>query len=352
MSVKIRRIDIQNYKGIDTFSMTFPKPLISSDPDILVIGSQNGLGKTSILECCSMLLLCLTFDQIDINLSYQRTNIDIPDLLIKADSETAIIGGEIVLGSESFFPTIEIKRDGMLTNKSKINYLQKNLFIHNKKFFINFLNTICGFNTNPFIANKLLLFHSYRKIKEGNPELGRLVKRSFSFSSKISSYYDFYLSEFKMNILHSMMKNVDLFENLEYDSPDDTLNKLNELMKYYAKGKISKLRPSSDNTIDFRVVPINGEKSFSFDGLSSGQKEIISTLFLIWLHTKNNPSIVFIDEPELHLNAQWHRSFVNKLISLAPNNQYILATHSEDVMSSVDKDRRILLFDDQDENND
>ena len=85
----------------------------------------------------------------------------------------------------------------------------------------------------------------------------------------------------------------------------------------------------------------------TFDGLSSGQKEIISTLFLIWYHTKDKPSVVFIDEPELHLNAQWHRSLVNRLMKLAPNNQYIMATHSEDIMDSVEEDRRILLTNNQ-----
>ncbi len=30
-------------------------------------------------------------------------------------------------------------------------------------------------------------------------------------------------------------------------------------------------------------------------------------------------------------------------MKMAPNNQYIMATHSEDVMDSVDEDRRVLL---------
>ena len=148
-------------------------------------------------------------------------------------------------------------------------------------------------------------------------------------------------------LFKDLMGKANLFEFVEDQEPDETIEKLNELVKFYAGGTISKLRPSSDNTVDFRVKPINGDESFTFDGLSSGQKEIISTLFLIWYHTKNNPSVVFIDEPELHLNAQWHRSFVKNLVSLAPQNQYIMATHSEDVMDSVGEDRRVLLLNNQ-----
>ena len=139
------------------------------------------------------------------------------------------------------------------------------------------------------------------------------------------------------------MQKANLFEWAEVENPDMAIDRLNDLLKFFAGGRISKLRPGADNTVDFRIAPDGGGESFTFDGLSSGQKEIISTLFLVWYHTKERPSVVLIDEPELHLNAQWHRSFVGKLFELAPGNQYIVATHSVDVMDSVDEDRRVIL---------
>ena len=102
-------------------------------------------------------------------------------------------------------------------------------------------------------------------------------------------------------------------------------------------------RVLDDDEIDIRIELAGRPVSFTFNGLSSGQIEIISTLFLIWLVTRNAPSVVLIDEPELHLNAEWHGSFVSSLVELAPDNQYILATHSEDVMSSVSRECRIIL---------
>src|SRR5258708_2053513 len=137
-------------------------------------------------------------------------------------------------------------------------------------------------------------------------------------------------------------------ENIFKDSEDDqdarsTIETANLLMKRYAGGTTTALRPSADNTVEFWIEPTSGGPSFAFDGLSSGQKEIISTLFLIWRHTKRTPGIVLIDEPELHLNAEWHRSFVDSLQKLAPKNQYIIATHSEDVFASVEERSRLLL---------
>lgn len=66
-------------------------------------------------------------------------------------------------------------------------------------------------------------------------------------------------------------------------------------------------------------------------------------LFLIWSHTLKNPSVVFIDEPELHLNAEWHKPFIYELTRLAPWNQYILATHSPDVFAAVQPRHRVIL---------
>ncbi len=94
----------------------------------------------------------------------------------------------------------------------------------------------------------------------------------------------------------------------------------------------------------FKLNALRNQKGFSIDGLSSGQKEVISTLFLIWSSTYKSPKVVLIDEPEMHLNMQWHINFIRKLNELAPDNQYIVATHAEGIMASVPKGNRILLI--------
>ena len=60
VDIKIRWLRIANYKGIDELELYFPRPKMSGDPDVVVMGSRNGLGKTSVLECCAMLLIGLS----------------------------------------------------------------------------------------------------------------------------------------------------------------------------------------------------------------------------------------------------------------------------------------------------
>ena len=344
--VKIRRISIRNYKGIDELDMEFPVPRLPDDPDIFVMGSRNGLGKTSIIECCALLLLGPMLREERFLLRDRYSIIDAPDLLIRAGERSAEIGGEIVLGDEAVTVKMWIDRRGMvkLSGEKLLERMMEKRGIDLESDADDLIRTVCGFTPNPVIENTFLLFHSYRKVQEGNPEMGMMLRGR---NLRRPPHHEFPMSAFKLQILRSLMGQANLFEFDEEEGSGEAIDALNQLLKNYAGGTISKLRPSPDNTIDFRVNPVGRGESFTFDGLSSGQKEIISTLFLIWYHTRNRPSVVFIDEPELHLNAQWHRGFVKSLTSLAPQNQYIVATHSEDVMDSVSEDRRALLSTDQ-----
>ena len=348
--IKIRRISIRNYKGIDELDMEFPVPRLPDDPDIFVMGSRNGLGKTSIIECCALLLLGPILREERFGLRGRYSIVDVPDLLIRAGEHSAEIGGEIVLGDEAVTVEMQVDRRGEveLSGEKLFESMLKNRRIDLESDADDLIRAICGLTPNPVIENTFLLFHSYRKVQEGNPEMGMMLRgRNPRRPPGVRPRYEFPMSAFKLQILRSLMEQANLFEFDEEGRSGETIEALNQLVETYAGGTISKLRPSPDNTIDFRVNPVGRGESFTFDGLSSGQKEIISTLFSIWYHTRNRPSVVFIDEPELHLNAQWHRRFVKNLTSLAPRNQYIVATHSEDVMDSVSEDRRALLSSDQ-----
>ena len=347
LQATIRRISIRNYKGIDEVNLELPGPRMKEDPDVVVIGSQNGLGKTSILECCSLLLSTLMTDRKQFPIVDTRLwPINVPDLLIRAGTVRFELNGEISLGRRSYSVSLHVNRRGNARVAGEdLEHARDSFGVVGKKESVSedLLSAISGLSADPVVAESFLLFHSYRKVQEGNPELGMMAEDRSLRPFRMRRRLDFSASHFKMTILRSLMQRADLFELLEVENPNMAIDTLNDLLEFYAGGRISKLRPGADNTVDFRIAPDGGGESFTFDGLSSGQKEIISTLFLVWYHTQERPSVVLIDEPELHLNAQWHRSFVSKLFELAPRNQYIVATHSVDVMDSVEEDRRVIL---------
>ena len=343
----VRSISIRNYKGIDGVELELPDPRMQGDPDVMVIGSENGLGKTSILECCSLLLSTLTTDRKQFPIADPRMwPVHLPDLLIRAGAERFDLQGEVTLGKRKHDLSFHLTRRGNVrVGGDDLDHARSTFRATGKSDSVGeeLLSAISGVSADPVVAESFLLFHSYRKVREGNPELGMMAQDRLYRSFRVRRRYDVSASRFKMTILRSLMQQADLFDLADVQDPDTAIDRLNDLLLFYAGGTISKLRPRADNTVDFRISPNGGGESITFDGLSSGQKEIISTLFLIWYHTQDRPSVVLIDEPELHLNAQWHRSFVNKLFELAPCNQYVVATHSTDVMDSVEEDRRVLL---------
>jgi predicted ATP-binding protein involved in virulence len=50
----------------------------------------------------------------------------------------------------------------------------------------------------------------------------------------------------------------------------------------------------------------------------------------------NSPAVILIDEIDLHLDPQWQARVVKGLTDAFPNAQFILTTHSEQVIGSVD----------------
>lgn len=345
--IKIRRIRIVNYKGIDELEIEFPGPKMAGDMDVEVMGSRNGLGKTSVLECCTLLLIGLSLRTQEIDLSYRpHMTIDLPGMIIRAGALTAQIEGEILVEAKTIFLSIEIDQSGRvkvtIKPKNQLN-LQKFDSKDERKLIDHFVSIISGMNPNPLLSENVLYFHSYRKIQEGHLELGMMVEEENAPRHLRPPGYEAPVSTFKTQILLSMMSRADLFEKMDDDQSKDILIELNELIKHYAGGSFTKLRSFLENRIDFRIQPVDGGPTFTFDGLSSGQKEIIATIFQIWYQTRNKSGVVLIDEPELHLNPEWHRDFVRQLEKIAPQNQYILATHSEDIFASVDKDHRFLL---------
>ena len=351
--IYLRQINIVNYKAIDHLEIPFIPPLMSNEPEVTVIGSKNGIGKTSILEACSWLFLAPAFDKrVLADLYNYFEPLNLPDLLIRSGQNNAEISAVFELDRKNINvrikftkSSIELSGDYKVINDFVLSYGLVKKF--NISSFNRFVDSLLGGNAEPLLLAPFIYFHSYRKVQEGSIELRSLVEDDeFIRKPRPMSYRDRTTSTFKMEILRSMMANVGLFENLNDNESQETLNFLNDLIRVFAKGKIEKLRPTVNNSFEFRINFTDELESFSFDGLSSGQKEIISTLFLIWRYTKDRPGIVLIDEPELHLNEEWHRSFINFLFERCPNNQYIIATHSKAIFDSVDKEQRVTLEND------
>jgi len=83
-------------------------------------------------------------------------------------------------------------------------------------------------------------------------------------------------------------------------------------------------------------------KRLEVDYLSSGQIELFLFLAALVLNDER-AGLVFIDEPELHMDPQWHRLILKCLTSLQPRAQFLVATHSPDIYDEARSYERHFL---------
>ncbi|MFZ2967895.1 MAG: AAA family ATPase [Sulfuricurvum sp.] len=100
------------------------------------------------------------------------------------------------------------------------------------------------------------------------------------------------------------------------------------------------------------LIDKNGE-TLSLNQLSDGEKNMIAMIGDIARRlamanpTLKNPlegdGIILIDELDLHLHPAWQRVIVSKLTEVFPNCQFVVSTHSPQILSHVKADHIFLL---------
>ena len=102
------------------------------------------------------------------------------------------------------------------------------------------------------------------------------------------------------------------------------------------------------NTGAFDVIwTRSNDTAILIDLLSAGQLELFIFISELVLND-DREGIVFIDEPELHLDPQWHRPIIRCLTKLQPRAQFIVATHSPEIYDAARSYERHFLVPDDD----
>lgn len=83
-------------------------------------------------------------------------------------------------------------------------------------------------------------------------------------------------------------------------------------------------------------------QEYDINALSSGEREVLNITFDFLLRKPSN-CIIFLDEPELHLHPELSSKLISTLKSAGENNQFILCSHSPDIISSSLEDTVIFL---------
>ncbi|NIM14206.1 MAG: AAA family ATPase [Candidatus Aminicenantes bacterium] len=357
--MRLKELYIKNFRGFKELEIKFP------GSNLLVFVGINGAGKSSILDCIAMFLsqfvgeLCrkssreneFPITENDINIDAEETSnkvtITIEEFLIDNTSEN------------DFSWIIEKNRS---PGKHKSKRRKPTLSDYTDQIYDK-LNKQPGLNL-PALAyyqNQKIILENHSKSKQKKYEFNQFYAYENAFKKGIHDFDDF-ITWFRLE--------EDWENEKKIEKGLDFVNKNLEVVRKALQTFLDKI-PSADLS-HLRVVRSKNNKVFRFDishesslviektgkslkieQLSDGEKMLLLVVSdLARRLAIANPGlddvlqgkgIVLIDEIDLHLHPQWQREVVPALRRTFPNCQFLVTTHSPQVLSNVEKENIFIL---------
>ncbi len=314
----IESLHVKNIGPFDELNVVF-------NPGMNVIVGANGIGKTSLLRCITY---CLT--------SYNMENIRMrKDALLKINCiqglEKYTYGADHLVNKDQNYRSIDIN-DWSITpeNGYKPIYIHQN----NKRY-------------------NLLAIGAYRYFSYH--QIGGMTREA-SFTQRRKEYLQNnprYLESIEMPSVKQWMinryfqieKDWACVERKNWDAIISQLNIVAPRNSFFKFVRIERdLEP---------IFSLNGKECY-LEELSSGFKSILSIIFMIvdWIEGVNEKDASFIelaegtvliDEIDAHLHPSWQATILDSLRKLFPNLQFIVTTHSPNVIMSA-QNNEVIIF--------
>ena len=318
--MKLLSMNLENFR-------CFAKMDVMFDPRLTVFVGINGAGKTAVLEAAAVLLEQMP---LFIDNGYRR-QINVSDVRIGAAS----VKFNYIVSSEKQNYTLSFNYE-----KNQSSAIDRDLFQNNKNF-INKIKTVR--------VPVVVYYSAKRVINEYHREINARAKPDDAYKNAFEPHIDFSstLTWFVEKSSQEALEAVQM-KNLEHRIPElhavrqavsTALGDYNEpyvgetppqlfITKKEAPNIPLNLQQLSDGyrTMLALVMDLARRMALANDGVPLAEGKTI-------LHA---PGIVLIDEIELHLHPSWQQTVLPRLMDIFPNVQFIVTTHSPQVITSLD----------------
>lgn len=349
--MKIQTVHFENFRLFDKLD-------INLHPSVNVFIGTNGAGKSAVLDGISLTLkkfIHLLLNGVKKADFIQKSDIKIGEKDARVESKVTFH-----YDNEVF---IEIITEQKRLNKEK----QHDLFEVISDLGSNFRERA----SSMAYITPILVYYNYDRMSVGNEMKSKNVEyeeKAFytyhnAFATGTNIYKDFV--EWFENA-ENYENHIIIKEDVSYKSPDLTAvrNAISSFLTKLSGIKIENLTikrafDSKEFAVNKKTIPDlilskNGQE-LSFSQLSAGEKNIlilvadIARRLAIAQHGLENIllgiGIVLIDEIDLHLHPSWQRNILSALHHTFPNIQFIVTTHSPQVLSNVAKESVFILND-------
>ncbi|MBY8317343.1 AAA family ATPase [Vibrio fluvialis] len=147
--------------------------------------------------------------------------------------------------------------------------------------------------------------------------------------AKQSIYYK-KLADVFSNISHETFSFNEVINSKEYldaSKKTDEIENVVSILNTYFKSSGKEMTRDEENKYTLALLSDEERNPISWNLLSRGEKTIIYLFFAVY-HYKNINKIFILDEPDVSLHVSWQENLIRDLVSIAPENQFIIATHS------------------------
>jgi predicted ATP-binding protein involved in virulence len=315
--MRIKELELHNFRGIKYLHLVFNSPR-----NVVVLVGVNGVGKSSILECINLLYkyhhTMYFSDLYNLDLRYYN------DLLKDSD---------IYFGSETTTNYIKVdysKQHSLEWNISKKINSEFGIIELKEKVEEDIINL--SFLTEDDIVNNNYFYYLVdRKVIELDMIIGDNKENIADFKC-FSKWFR------EMEDLENEHR---LSYDVEYRHPG--LNVVRKAAHSLLGENYDKL--GFKRAMNQLVIHKSGQE-IAVKLLSDGEKSLLAMVGHLSrklaesYQNMDNPleasALVLIDEIELHLHPSWQRMIIPRLTQTFPNCQFIVTTHSPQVLSHVD----------------
>jgi predicted ATP-binding protein involved in virulence len=362
-SILLKRLKLINFRCFDELTIDF-------DEKLTVFIAENGGGKTAILEALAEGLKAYLaafklkgYEKSDLNPKSIRKGSEVCDIAVYAAAthiwpeEEVKERGEEIVSAEWDFKTEDIRLDvslrpsgGRFLPDTKTSFFRDSIHFRNA-------NRIANLPVMAYYGGDSVSVAYNSKTKIPNTRLDLLYKDSLSASRfHFTPFYNWYKER------EDKMFRIGDKEDPEYKTNENQLKKIKNAIERVLNDDIDNPVYTNlrlDKNLDMGMTkkrPDGGIQFIEIGQFSAGEKALfafVADLGMRLLQARldedftelegtgsiRGRGIALIDEVDLHLHPTWQRKVVGKLMEIFPEVQWVLTTHSPEVLKGIDRER-------------